>query len=86
MSVFIPFLVRNFFNYHPKIQMLTNVKTSPSQENINIDDDVFVLIRKCILKGLFVFGSIVFFVIFSTLLAKNCVFVELFDPFKCILA
>ena len=50
-------------NYPPKVQILTNVKTSPPQENTNIDDDVFVLIRKCILKGVFGFGSIEFVVI-----------------------
>ena len=30
---------------------MTNIKTSHPQENKNIDDDVFVLINKCILKG-----------------------------------
>ena len=48
---------------------MTNVKTSPPQENIKIDDDVFVWIKKCTLKGVFGFGSIGFDVIVTTLLA-----------------
>ena len=42
---------------------MKNVKTSPPKENKNIDDDVFVLIKKCILKGVFGFGTIEFVVI-----------------------
>ena len=38
--------------------MLTNVKTSPPQENKNIADDAFVFIKKCILKDVLSFGSI----------------------------
>ena len=58
MSLFSPFLFNKSLNYPPRIQILTNVKTSPPQENKNIYDDVFVLIKKSILKGVFGYGSI----------------------------
>ena len=44
---------------------MTNVKTSTPLENIKNDDDVFVWIKKCILKSVFGFGSIGFSVIRS---------------------
>ena len=69
MSLFSPFLFSKNLNYPPKIQILTNVKTSPPQEKIKIDDDVFVWIQKCILKGVFGFVSIGFVVIFKYILA-----------------
>ena len=62
MSLFSPFLFSKNLNYPPKILILTNVKTSPPQENVNIDDDVFVLIKKKYLKCVFGYGSIGFFV------------------------
>ena len=47
---------------------MTNVRTSPPQENIKVYDDVFVWIKKCTLKGVFGFGSIGFDVIATALL------------------
>ena len=71
-----PFLFCKNWNHPPKIQILTNVKTSPLQEKIKIYDDVFVRIQKCILKGVFVFVSNGFFVICKYILAiKLCFFI-----------
>ena len=64
-----PLLFSKNWNYPPKIQILTNVKTSPPQVNIKIYDDVFVRIQKCILKGVFGFVSIRFVVICKYILA-----------------
>ena len=60
MSLFSLFLFSKNLNYPPKIKIWTNVKTSPPQENKNINDDPFVLIKKFTLKCVFVFGSIGF--------------------------
>ena len=86
MSLFSPFYFRKKLNYPSKIKILTNVKTSPPQENINIDDDVFVLLKKSILKSVFGFGSIGFVVICYYTLSNEIVFLlSFFDPVKCIL-
>ena len=74
MSLISPFLFSKNFNYPPKIQILTNVKTSPPQENIKIDNDFFVQIKKCTLKGVFGFGSIGFDVICYYTFSNNTVF------------
>ena len=60
--------------FPPKIIILTNVKTSPPQENINIDDNVFVLIIKSILKIVFGFGSIAFVVMCYYTLSNKIAF------------
>ena len=54
--------------------LLTNVKTSTPQENKNIDDDDFVLIKKCISKGVFDFSIIGFVVICNYTLSKKLCF------------
>ena len=87
MSLFSPFWFRKKINYPPKIQILTNVKTSPPQESMNIGDDVFVLIQKSILKGVFGFGSIGSVIIcYYTFSNKIAFLLSFFDPVKCILA
>ena len=53
---------------------MTNVKASPPQENISIDDDVFVLIEKSILKGVFGFGCSGFVVICYYTFSNKIVF------------
>ena len=54
---------------------------------MNIDYDVFVLIKKYILKGDFGFGSIRFVVICYYTFSNKIVFsLSFFDPIKCILA
>ena len=70
-----------------KIQILTNVMTSTPEENIKIYDDFFVRMKKCILKGVFGFGSIGFVVIcYYTFSNKIEFLLSFFDPLKCILA
>ena len=65
----------------------TNVKTSTPQENKNIADDAFVLIKKCILKGVLSFGSIGFAVIcYYTFSNKIAFLLGFSDSIKCILA
>ena len=81
MSLFSPFLFGKKWNYTPKIQILTNVNTSPPQENKNIDDDD-VPIKKCTLKGAFRIGSIGFAVIcYYTFINKIAFLLSFFDPF-----
>ena len=83
MSLFSPFQFRKKLNYPPKILILTNVKTSPLQENINIDDDVLVLMKKRMLKGVFGFGSIQFVVVviwYYTFSNKIVFLLSFFDP------
>ena len=63
--------------------MLTNVKTSSSRENKNLDGDVFVLIKRLILKGVFVFGSKGFVAIcYYTLSNKVVFFTKPFGPLQ----
>ena len=67
------------------MKFLTNVETSPSQEKIKIDDDVFDRIKKCILKGVFGFGSIGYVVIYYyTFSNKTAFLLSFFDPFKSV--
>ena len=83
MSLFSPFLLSKNWNNPPKIKIWTNIKTSPAQENIKIDDDVFGRIKKCIFKGVFGFGSIVFVVIcYYTFSNKIAFLLSFFDPLK----
>ena len=87
MSLFSPFMFSKNWNYPPKIQIWTNVKTSPTQEKIKIDNDVFVWIKKCILKGVFGFGIIGFVVIcYYTFSNETAFLLSYFDPFKYIWA
>ena len=87
MSLFSTFLFSENLNYSPKIKILTNVKTSTLQENIKIDDDVFVRIKTCVLNGVFGFGSIGFvFICYCTISNKIAFLFCFFDPFKCIIA
>ena len=68
-----------------KSKFFTIVKTSPPQENKKNVVDVFVQIKKCILRSLFGFGSIGFVVIcYYTLSNKAAFLLRFFDPFKCI--
>ena len=55
---------------------MTNVKTPPPRKKK--DGDVFVRIKKCILKGFFGFAALDLLSFVTTPLAINCVFVELF--------
>ena len=78
MSLFSPFLFIQNLNYPPEILILTNVKTSSRQENIKIVDDVFVRIKKIILKGVFGFGSLGFVVICYYTFSNKTVFLLYF--------
>ena len=49
--------------------MLTNVKTSPPKRNKNVDDDAFVLIKKCIFKSAFVLAALDLMLFVTTPLA-----------------
>ena len=69
MSLLSPFLFSQNLNYPPKIQILTNVRTSSPQKIIKIYDYVFIWIKKFTLNGVFGFGSNGFDVIVITLLA-----------------
>ena len=67
------FLFNKNLNHPPKIQILTNVKTSPPQESIKIDDDVFVQIKKCILRVFLVLAALGLLLFITTLLSiKLC--------------
>ena len=73
MSLFRPFLFSKTLNYPPKIQILTNVKTTSPQENIKIYNNVFVRIKKCTLKGVFGLAALDLMLFVTTLLSiKLC--------------
>ena len=87
MSLFNPFLFSKNWNYPPKIQILTNVKTSPPQKNIKNIDDVLFGSKNAFKRVFLVLAALDFMLFVTTLLEIPLRFCwAFFDPFKWIWA
>ena len=79
MSLFSPSLISKNCIYPPENQFFINVKTSPPQKNLNNRYDVFVLIKKNILKVFLVLAALDLLLFVTKHKVITCLAVFLFE-------